>query len=882
MADTVASASPGWRQRLLENLRLLYPAEGVVVVLLHLLMVVAAAWSVLGTSWSSGLEAVPIIAVAGALIGLLLAKAEAPDLAAHLTAFWLGLFVVVVHTIVSSPDLGNSAPERFRQLVLLFEDWSRSTTGGAHRDDHHLFIVLMGLTAWLVAYMSAWTLYRRGWVTAAVLLPGAVILINLGYRTTSGATPLVLYLVAAGTLVAAHFAYRRRQDWRHRGLTAPSFISSRMLGLGFNVVLIITILGWILPFNVRNDLLQTSWSAVDRPINTAAGQIESWLGDLTGAGRNRGASYTAFDDSFDLGGPIHLSDQPIVGLQPGSGTAPYLAARRLDYWDGHGWRSDADQTFDRSQQPDRSLSPHISYAPDQQVVLSDEVSGSRTDTSGTVNVISPVGDNLLFTRDTYLAADQPTSVVLSWRTFDHQALPIAGDADRAALPVDLRDIGRLLGSASFASNGDSPDVSDSDTARALAEQQKTLRQRGIDVGWTVKGGKATQLVISGQLPVYDDVTAVTSRTTLDVGSTYQVSGLASTATADDLRNAGTDYPSYVTDRYLQLPTTVTSRTRTLASGWVADAGATTPFDQAETIQNQVRDRISYTESPPTPPDNQDLVDYVLFDSQQGYCEYYASAMTVMLRSLHIPARVVTGFYPAAYDQGANKYIYREKNAHVWVEAFFPGYGWIPFEPTASQQPMTYGDTASTSPAPSPSTAAQVPPTPTPTTTEPSASVATTDLLPTPAPTVAATGANVQNDKGSSGGNGLSWFVVALAVLLMLIVAAVVAIALAWRRGLDGLDPTSALYARALRLGAWLGIRADPSMTPAEYAERFGQSIPSARRPARDVARAYTIEQYAAPVERPNSGRDGSAWQELRRAALRSLPGRLIPFRRRKP
>ena len=67
------------------------------------------------------------------------------------------------------------------------------------------------------------------------------------------------------------------------------------------------------------------------------------------------------------------------------------------------------------------------------------------------------------------------------------------------------------------------------------------------------------------------------------------------------------------------------------------------------VEEYVRQTITYNEEIEPPPANQDVVDYVLFDSQQGYCEYYASAMAILLRLEGIPARVVGGYFPAPFD-----------------------------------------------------------------------------------------------------------------------------------------------------------------------------------------------------------------------------------------
>ncbi len=869
-------APPSTGSRLAASIRELVPAEGPAVVLLHLIMLLAAAWSVLDAGWVEDLQAIPVIVLAGSVIGLLLAKAEAPDLASHLVAFWLGLLIVITHTIVQFPDLGDNYAERARELATLFEEWTRSTASGERMDDRHLFVALMGLTGWLVAYMSAWTLYRRSWVTASVLLPGAVMMINLGYRPESGAAPLVLYIVAAGSLVVAHFARRRRWDWQARGIQAPAFISSRILGIGFNVVLVLTVLGWILPISIRDDLLRSTWQLLDRPVEAAQGQIDDWLGDLTGDGRNRGESYASFDDSFDLGGALDLSDDPMLEFSPDADTAPYLAAQRMDDYDGHGWRSTADQTFEQAASDvGATYSSRIAFDPDLPVVLSDDVTTDRQRTGGTVRVLSP-SDRTMFTRDTYSSSDISTSVQLSWVQMDGTRLAIRTAGERAALPPDLRRLAGLLSQASFDQDGEGVEADDAGLASRIAAEFGEVEGRLVQVSWTVTDGVAAALTVTGPIPVYDDINSVQAQAPLPVNAAYDIGGLETTATGDDLAAAGTDYPAYVTDRYLQLPTTVTDRTRTLARQLVADAGATNPYDIAVTIQNDLRSRIEYTESPPEPPDDRDVVDYVLFDTQAGYCEYYASAMAVMLRTLDVPARVVTGYFPPAYDDSLDGYIYREKNAHVWVEAYFPAFGWIPFEPTANRAAPSYGEDPSASPSPSPTP----PPSASPSPSDAARSTIEPSPTPSPSPSPAAVAATDPNDSGSPLDGPIRWILIAAGAMLLLLVIAAILLALSWRRGLGGLSPVSALYARTVRLGGWLRIRGDPAMTPTEYAEQIGRSVPAARHSARTVAEQYTAEQYAPASVTPSYPVGRRAWDDLRRTLLRSIPRLLSPRRPR--
>ena len=336
----------------------------------------------------------------------------------------------------------------------------------------------------------------------------------------------------------------------------------------------------------------------------------------------------------------------------------------------------------------------MSFFSGQGVQLSPEVTADRSQVEAELTVVRPKGD-LMFTLDTYLTADRRTNVQLSWQQLENERFPlVAGELN--ALPQDLQRIGALIGRGSYTppsdggTNSDSPLPLDPTLAAEIQAERDALLTRFLDVGWEIgPDGSAQALRVSGQLPVYDDVEAVFSQDNVAQGDAYAVSGLTSTAAPDQLRAAGDAYPTWVTDRYLELPDTITDRTRELASQLAT--GQSNAFDTAVAVEEYVRSTITYNEDIDAPPDNQDVVDYVLFESQEGYCEYYASAMAVLLRAEGIPSRVVGGYFPAPYDPNEGGHLYREKNAHLWVEVFFPGYGWLPFEPTANRERLDYGD-----------------------------------------------------------------------------------------------------------------------------------------------------------------------------------------------
>jgi transglutaminase-like putative cysteine protease len=138
------------------------------------------------------------------------------------------------------------------------------------------------------------------------------------------------------------------------------------------------------------------------------------------------------------------------------------------------------------------------------------------------------------------------------------------------------------------------------------------------------------------------------------------------------------------DRWLQLPSNVPPRVKTLAESWVAEAGATTMFDQVRAIQDHlVGGEYAYDDTVDE-RDDVDALDTFLFTSKRGFCQQFAPAMATMLRLLGIPTRVAIGFTPGAVldDRQPDLYTVTTKDAHSWVEVWFgPQFGWLRFEPT---------------------------------------------------------------------------------------------------------------------------------------------------------------------------------------------------------
>ena len=182
-----------------------------------------------------------------------------------------------------------------------------------------------------------------------------------------------------------------------------------------------------------------------------------------------------------------------------------------------------------------------------------------------------------------------------------------------------------------------------------------------------------------------DLLSVKTTPSLRAGEIYEVQASLSNVTVNQLRATGTNYPIWILERYLQLPNTLSDRTIELAKE-IAE-GRETPYDISEAVTQWLRESITYSDRVPIPPAEQDIIDWMLFDLKQGFCNYYATTEIMLLRSLGIPARLAVGYAQGELDAETGLYTVRQRDAHAWVEVYFSGIGWVEFEPTLNQRPL---------------------------------------------------------------------------------------------------------------------------------------------------------------------------------------------------
>jgi len=176
----------------------------------------------------------------------------------------------------------------------------------------------------------------------------------------------------------------------------------------------------------------------------------------------------------------------------------------------------------------------------------------------------------------------------------------------------------------------------------------------------------------------DDMLTLRPKKRLRAGDSYSGYTINPIYDENTLRSAGRDNPSWLSEAYLELPSSVPQRVKDLALRLTQRAS--NEYDKARAIEDYLR-TLKYGASSSTPGFNQDRVDYFLFETKTGHSDHFASAMAVMLRSVGVPARLVSGYGPGVSAKEEAYFTVREGDQHSWTEVYFPALGWVEFEPS---------------------------------------------------------------------------------------------------------------------------------------------------------------------------------------------------------
>jgi len=361
----------------------------------------------------------------------------------------------------------------------------------------------------------------------------------------------------------------------------------------------------------------------------------------------------------------------------------------------------------------------------------------------------------------------------------------------------------------------------------VSEQVTALRPKGALLF-------AAPQPVGASLPLQGDGLGDLRATSVPLpGQTYTSTSLESTASTDALLAASGSIPQAISSVYLQLPSDMPARVKALAQREVR--GASSEYDKATAIESYLR-AIPYDTEIPPPPQGRDGVDWFLFDEKKGYADYSASAMAVLLRSVGIPARVVAGYSPGTFNTTDGTFHITEAQTATWTQVYFPGYGWIDFQPSSNSPLAGRGSGAAGGRVSTQASAAGQP--------DPS-------LPPRPPKPV------VQPKVKQAPRHfpwGIFWIIPAALIVL--------AFALSSR----GQRASARLaYARLVLLGRLLGIRPRRWQTPREFGRELVQRRGLHLQHTETVTSLYTAARYrSGPLPAADHRRAWRSWQVIRK------------------
>lgn len=619
------------------------PPDGWATVFLLSLNLMVVVWSVERADWVPTPNLVSLILVA-MLTGLVLSRVPLWGILVLPVGLLIGVWVITTQLTGFQGEGVElaAAAELYDRLNL----WLVAAQTGSINIDRVPFAYALMCLTWMAGYLAAWVFFRYGSFWAVFVLGGAGLLSNLTFLPSEGSIYMGMYLITALLLVARIQAVRRLKAWKERGFQADSHLG--LLSVSDSLVVTFFVLLVAFLFIPTGRFWGPAHEVYEYMRSPLVQYEEDFNRLFAGLPARKPLPYRIWGDVMAFQGTINPTTTPV--LQVESPVAMYWKARSYGTYTPKGWKSDGTVV-----QPTDWTPSHSSPQPYDKRFA---VTHTLTPNYRTRNLFAG-GQVISSNRDLRIETyDSPVySIDLGGPLQPGQTYP---KLDLAAINLDraLRESGPTAG-------------------RSQLAQSLPSGFRLVDVAR--EGDLVQNVTVAEILPEQPDTLSLrTSGKEFKQGETYEVTASVSLATPEDLRLAGLDYPTWALAKYTALPPELPQRVHLL--GRELTAGAETPYDKAKAIEAYLK-TFPYSLSIQPPPYDADGVDYFLFDQKTGYSEYFASAMTVLLRTQGIPARMVTGYTVGNQVPDYDIYVVTDSHSHGWVEVFFPRYGWISFEPT---------------------------------------------------------------------------------------------------------------------------------------------------------------------------------------------------------
>lgn len=805
------------------------PSQGWTTFALLILALLVVGWSVTEADWveSPGLIAILMWA---AIAGLVLAKLRAPWFLLMPAGLLLGAAAVLWQTAARNVE-GDNAIERFREMFHRLDVWWEAANSGGISTDLMPFALMMLAFGWIVGFFSSWFIFRRSNVWIGVILLGTAMLTNLSFLPDQFASRFFLFLFVAMLLIVRVSVVQSQAYWQRLNIRFTEHTGWLALHATAWFSALVILVAILLPMNVyTNSTAAQIWNVGRAPITTT----EDFFARL----------FAALPTKKDTPGRFFGKWLPFIGkISFGGDPVGWATTNYPSYWLSQTYNYYTPQGWIATESEPIEVGPDI-LPPARRDSL-------KRETQTQMMQLDFESEKFLSGGDFNWVSEPAVIEALAPRKF---VIDMDDPSSESSFPEDVRELAAGLRS-------DLRGLSE-DTARGMIGQRLPDDLLILEIQ-SDSSNSVESIVLQRKAPVTPELVAWRFTDRQQKNEPYRTISYVSVATNDDLREASTEYGSFITDHYLQLPPGFSEDVRALAER--VTEGQDNPLDKALAIESYLRgEDFTYSQDIEAPPTNSDGVEWFLLETKVGYSDYYASSMAVMLRAVGVPARMAAGYAPGELNEYGQRVI-RDSDSHGWVQAYFPDYGWIDFEPTpnwpqherAALPVRSFAGIGDD-----------------PIEEDPDALLDPFDVegeslfLPT-------------------AGSGSSNPFMALEDLVRyLIPAGIVAGAVAaiwivwsviWNFGLGSLGPESRLYTKLTRLGWLAGVGHRHDQTPIEFGARVGWSIPDAGEGAMRIATSYAAHRYGGrQVDEDEQGALLESWKEIRFKLVGRMFRRLIP------
>ena len=632
--------------RLLHLEHSLRPKDGWIAATLLIFNLVVVVWSVEQADWVATPNLVLLLILA-TLTGLALYRVPVWSLILLPVGLGIGLSIILwqLSNIKLDGVTVGGTQEVLERLGLW---WEAARTDSISIDGLPFGFVLMTVT-WLAGFLGAWLFLRYQNFWGVFVLGGIGLLSNLTFLPPNSAFHLGFYLFTALLLVARVQAIRRKREWEQRSVKVDDHLAGLYLSDSFGLAILVIIVAFLVPVAPKLPVANDAYEFMRQPLESLEDDFNRLFAGLPA---RRPLGFRIWDNVMAFQGSINPTTTQV--LQVESPIEMYWKARTYSTYDGNGWYSE------------HTVSNPLGHKPEFTQNMNDL---QRKEVTYTV---TPFYDsNMMFASHQMLDVDR--DVIIETQSPPIFTIGSSKVGHDEHLPGYLREIGINL---TKVIDQHGPSVSDFELGHSLPAQFRIKEVHR-------EGDNPIEIRFIEALPATPEILSASSkRGKFESGDPYRVTSAISLAGSNQLRNATTHYPAWVSERYLQLPADLPNRVRKLASE--VTNGLDNPYEKIKAIEDYLRINYRYNLKIAPPPFNADGVDHFLFTLGEGYSEYFASTMAVMLRTLDIPTRLSVGYTTGDRVEDKAIFAVKDSHSHAWLEVYFPRYGWLPFEPTPGQ------------------------------------------------------------------------------------------------------------------------------------------------------------------------------------------------------